>query len=106
VSAVHWTDEALARLDELHAHIAAEDPAAAAKMIERLLARTRQLPDYPHSGRSVPDYRRAELRELLERPYRIIYRITAERIEIITLKHYRQRLPHRPESLEGRANPD
>lgn len=50
MSSVHWTDEALARLDEMHAHIAAEDPLAAARMIERLLARTRQLPDYPHSG--------------------------------------------------------
>lgn len=58
----------------------------------------------------MPDYRRADLRELLERPYRIIYRIiyriTGERIEIITIKHYRQRLPHRPESLEGRTDQD
>jgi len=106
VSTVHWTDEALARLDELHAHIAAEDPSAAAKTIERLLARTRQLPEHPHSGRAVPDYRRADLRELLERPYRIIYRITGECIEIITIKHYRQRLPPRPESLEGHAAKD
>jgi predicted transcriptional regulator len=40
--------------------------------VERLLTRTRQLPEYPHSGRAVPDYGRADLREVLERPYRII----------------------------------
>lgn len=63
--------------------------------------RTRQISELPYSGRVVPGYGRADLREMLERPYRIIYRITAERIEIITVKHYRQRLPYRSESLEG-----
>lgn len=50
--------------------------------------------------RAVPDCRRVDLRELLERPYRVIYRITRERIEIVTIKHYRQRLPQHPEFLE------
>ena len=89
----------LRALMELHAHIGSVDPAAAARMIERLLARTRQLPDHPLSGRTVPDYRRADLRELLERPYRIIYRVSPGQIEMITIKHYRQRLPHQPEAL-------
>ncbi len=37
-----------------------------------------------------------EVRELLERPYRIIYRVSAAGIEILTVKHYRQRLIDRP----------
>jgi len=106
VTAVHWTQEALARLEELHAYIAAANPGAAEDMVERLLTRTRQLHEYPHSGRAVSGYGRADLREVLERPYRIIYRLTAERIEIITIKHYRQRLPRRSDSLEGVIDSD
>ncbi|HED15791.1 MAG TPA: hypothetical protein ENI64_03065 [Gammaproteobacteria bacterium] len=45
------------------------------------------------SGRSVPDYPDDDLRELLERPYRIIYRVTEQQIEILTVMHYRQLLP-------------
>ena len=103
---VHWTQEALARLDELHAYIAADDPAAADAMVERLLNRVRRLPDQPHSGRAVPDYRFADLREVLERPFRVIYRITAERIEVVTIKHYRQRLPHHRELPGGPSHKD
>ncbi len=39
------------------------------------------------------------MRELLERPYRIIYRVSATGIEILTVKHYRQRLIDLPEDF-------
>jgi len=40
-----------------------------------------------------------EVRELHERPYRIIYRVSATSIEILTVKHYRQRIIDRPEDF-------
>jgi hypothetical protein len=36
---------------------------------------------------------------VLERPFRIIYLVKGDRIEILTVKHYRQRLPRRPKRL-------
>jgi toxin ParE1/3/4 len=33
------------------------------------------------------------LREVLERPYRLIFQASFSRIDIVTIKHYRQRLP-------------
>jgi len=39
------------------------------------------------------------VREILERPYRIIYVVMPSRIEILTIKHYRQRLAERPDEL-------
>ena len=41
----------------------------------------------------MPDYPNDEIRELLEEPYRIIYRVTEQQIEILTVMHYRQLLP-------------
>jgi len=41
----------------------------------------------------VPELRRTDLREVLERPYRIIYLIGSDRIDILTIVHYRQLLP-------------
>jgi plasmid stabilization system protein ParE len=69
---VAWTPEALARLDDIEAYIANDSQPAAKDVIARLLARSRQLETAPLSGRAVPEYRRDDLRELLERPYRII----------------------------------
>ena len=91
---VHWTDEAKAQLRAIEAVIAGDSPAAARRTIARLAKRCRQIADLPHSGRQVPGFGRSDLRELLERPYRIIYRVRAEQIDIVTLRHYRQLLPN------------
>ena len=100
MSDVVWTAEALARLDDIKAYIANDSPAAADEMIVRLLARTRQLETAVLSGRQVPDYQRDDIRELLERPYRIIYQLGPDRIEILTIMHYRQLLPRKAELLQ------
>lgn len=97
---VTWTPEALARLEDIEAYIANDAPIVAKEVIARLLERSRQLKTSPLSGRAVPEYPREDLRELLERPYRIIYRITDARIEILTVMHYRQLLPRKAEALQ------
>lgn len=81
MTVVYWTPEAQSRLEDIEAYIAKDSPSAAKDMVGRLLRRARQLEVAPLSGRQVPDYRGEDIRELLERPYRLIYRVTAERIE-------------------------
>jgi toxin ParE1/3/4 len=91
---VSWTPEARSKLRAIRDYIAQDNPAAAQALAIRLLRRTRQLQVAPRSGRQVPEYRDATIRQLLERPYRIIYRITGDQIAILTVMHYRQLLPH------------
>jgi plasmid stabilization system protein ParE len=98
---VVWTPEAISRLDDIDAHIALDSPANAKEMIARLLRRTRQLETAALSGRKVPEYRREDIRELLERPYRIIYRFTPDQVTILTVMHYRQLLPRKAADLRG-----
>ena len=100
---VFWTPEARACLADIESHIANDSPSAAKEMVTRILARPRQLETTPLSGRQVPDYRQADLRELLERPYRIIYRVTAEQVEVLSVMHYRKRLPRKTKDL-GRGS--
>ncbi|MBI3776664.1 MAG: type II toxin-antitoxin system RelE/ParE family toxin [Gammaproteobacteria bacterium] len=64
----------------LRLNIAQENPTAAKETVAAILGRTRQLQTAPLSGRHVPDYREDGLREFLERPYRIIYRIKHEEL--------------------------
>ena len=97
---VFWTPEARARLEDIETYIAKNAPAVAKDVVTRLVARARQLETAPLSGRQVPDYPRDDLRELLERPYRLIYRITSVRIEILTVMHYRQLLPRKTDALQ------
>jgi plasmid stabilization system protein ParE len=53
----------------------------------------------PRSGARLQAFVDDEVRELLERPYRIFYRVSATSIEILTVKHYRERLIDRPDDF-------
>jgi len=90
---VHWTPEAKAQLKAIEAYIAQDSPPAAKRTIRRLALRVRQAGEFPHSGHRVAEYQRDDLRELLENPYRIIYRIWPEQVDIVTLWHVRRLLP-------------
>lgn len=67
--------------------------------MDRLTRRVAQLVDHPRSGPVIERYRREGLRELLEPPYRIVYLILADRIDIVTLRDTRRVLPRRLEDL-------
>ncbi len=96
---VVWTDRAKARLRQIHAYIAQDQPLNAERMVDRLTQRVAQLADHPRSGRMVEKYRRADLRELIEAPYRIVYLILPDRIDIVTVRDTRRVLPRRLSDL-------
>ena len=81
MTTVYWTPEARSRLKEIQIYIISQDAAKAANdVVTALLQRTRQLETVPLSGRKLPDYPNEHIREILLRPYRIIYRVTETQI--------------------------
>jgi toxin ParE1/3/4 len=84
---------------KIHDYIAQDSRPRALAMVERILDRAEALLIAPRSGVRLQAFLDDEVRELLERPYRIIYRVSTTRIEILTVKHYRQRLIDRPEDF-------
>lgn len=62
-------------------------------MMDKLTRRSEQIGRFPKSGRMVPEYKRDDLREVLERPYRIIYRIKEKQIDVLAAVHSAQQLP-------------
>tara|TARA_R110000782_G_scaffold127183_6_gene218752 strand:+ start:2279 stop:2575 length:297 start_codon:yes stop_codon:yes gene_type:complete len=90
---VHWTDRAKLRLKSIEDYISNDDPKAAKTEIRRILIRSQQISDYPLTGRHVPEYKQDDIREVLERPYRIIYCIKDKQIDVLAIMHYRQLLP-------------
>jgi addiction module RelE/StbE family toxin len=102
---IQWTPEARAQLRAIHEHIAQESPKIAQQVIERVLSRCGRLADLPRSGRKVPDYNRDDLRELSVRPYRLIYRVMEEQVDIISVMHVRRLLPRDWKRL-GKSTPN
>jgi toxin ParE1/3/4 len=72
--ALIWSDPALDDLDEIAAYIALDKPAAAAALVQRVMATVERLRAHPASGRRVPELPKTPYREVLVPPCRIIYR--------------------------------
>lgn len=89
---LRWTEQAVNQLGTIAAYISLASPIYAEQVVERLVARLRQAQDFPESGRHVPEAGRAELREMIESPYRIIYRVAPTAIDVIAILHGRQDL--------------
>jgi plasmid stabilization system protein ParE len=82
-------------LDELAAiadHISASSPVYAEAVVSRIGARVEGLRSFPELGLAVPEFERADIRELIERPYRLIYRDLGSTIEVLSIVHGRQDL--------------
>jgi toxin ParE1/3/4 len=88
---VVWSDRALRSLAAIHAHISDDSEATAHRVIDRILKRGDQISAFPFSGRIVPHPRHSNVRELIENPYRILYRIRKNEVEVIDVFHSAQR---------------
>jgi len=95
---VRWTEQAYARLAEIHEYIAADNPAAASELVHALVERGDALKDHPRRGRVVPELRSPEIRELVHRNYRLVYRLSAELVQVLTVLEGHRRL--RSDELE------
>lgn len=84
---VHWTKTAEEHLDAIYAYIALDSPEYARHMVDRLTRRSEQLAQFPLSGRKVPEYEQDKIREVIENPYRIIYYIKSDQIDILAIIH-------------------
>jgi len=84
---VHWTDTAEGHLDAIYAYIALDSPEYAKRMVDRLTRRSQQIAECPFSGRRVPEYDIDQIREVIEGPYRIIYRIKPDQIDVVAVIH-------------------
>ncbi len=84
---VHWTDTAVAHLQTIHAYLAKTSPDYAQRMVDRLTRRTQQIGEFPLSGRVVAEFETAQIREVVEGPYRIIYHIKPNQVDVLAVIH-------------------
>ena len=87
--AVVLARSAEADLEAIVSYVARDNPEAALRLGRALVAALRSLEEFPQLGRVVPEFNQESIREIVRRPYRIIYRVngTAERIEVIRFWH-------------------
>jgi toxin ParE1/3/4 len=94
VRIVLWTEQARADLAAIRAFISQDSPHFASVIVSRLIAATERLVPFPESGRAVPEFDDPMVREVVQRPYRIVYRIVGvDELHVLTVHHASQSFP-------------
>jgi len=93
---VNWTAAARAQLSDIHSFIARSSQQYATKTVDRLTRRSQQIARLPRSGRIVPEANDVNIREVIEGPYRIIYHLLENEIDIIAVVHGARQWPEEP----------
>lgn len=74
-------------MDAIYVYIARDSEAYALRTVDRITGRSKQISEFPLSGRIVPEYEYDQIREVFSGPYRIIYHIMAEQIDVVAVIH-------------------
>ena len=84
---VIWTRGAVEDVEAVKAYVARDSVRYATLLAERIVAAVDRLETFPESGRVVPEVGDESLREVIYGAYRIVYRIKAESVEVVTVHH-------------------
>jgi len=85
-------------LADIVRYISRHNSDAAARLGFESITRAENLTNFPELGRRVPEFQPTDLREIIFRSYRIIYRLNREKqsIQIIRFWHGARGFPHIP----------
>ena len=89
---VYWTDTALGHLKSIHEYISQNSREYAKRTVDRLTRRSEQVGEFPQSGRIVPEVGAGQIREVIEGPFRLIYIIKSDRVDVLAVIHGAQDL--------------
>jgi plasmid stabilization system protein ParE len=84
-----WAPSARLDLRELAAYIAESRPDASFRFVKGVFHVVEHLADFPESGRVVPEFNNRNIREVIRRPCRIVYRVKPQEgvVEIVRVWH-------------------
>ena len=81
---IHLAASALAGLEDIRTWYADQGaPEDGARLVARIIERIEALADHPDLGRVVPEFDQPFLRELIHRPFRIVYRRDDSALRIV-----------------------
>jgi plasmid stabilization system protein ParE len=85
-------------LADIVRYVARRNSDAAGRLGYELITRAQGLAAFPEIGRVVPEFRQPNLRQVICRSYRVIYRLRRDeqRIDIVRFWHAARGFPHIP----------
>ncbi|MDP2161253.1 MAG: type II toxin-antitoxin system RelE/ParE family toxin [Flavobacterium sp.] len=87
-----WTRNASNDFHELFDYISKDSKFYAIRFSKKIIYKIELLLKFPMTGRIVPEFDNANIRELLEGNYRIVYRVENKNIYLLRISHTSRQL--------------
>lgn len=84
---IKWSSRAASHLEQISEYISQDSETYARIFARKILKIVEDIPEFPNSGRVVPEYKDENLRERIYDNYRLVYRIKNDIIEIVAICH-------------------
>lgn len=88
-----WSPQAQRDIASIRAYISENSVRIAELVVGRIVKAVERLKGFPESGRKVPERNDPAIREVIESPYRIVYRVRTGTVEIVTVFRASRLLP-------------
>jgi toxin ParE1/3/4 len=85
VTPILWSPQARRDLEAVRAYIAEDSAHYADLVVRRIFAAVERLERFPESGRIVPERGTANVREVIVKPFRVVYRVRSGTVEVVTV---------------------
>lgn len=80
-----WSPQSLRDLDAIREYIAKDSKTYADVTVARILSAVERLPQFPQSGRIVPERDDPKIREIVVGRFRVVYRVRDTLLEVATV---------------------
>ena len=81
---VSFAASAVEDLEAIRAWYAEQQiPEVGERLLREVIAQVQRPADFPESGRAVPEFGLAQLREVIHPPFRIVYRLDDNRVRVV-----------------------
>lgn len=81
---ITFAASAVADLEEIRAwYVEQHVPEVGERVLGELISHLERLTEYPESGRIVPEFGVSHLREIIQPPFRIVYRLDKRRVRVV-----------------------
>lgn len=90
---IEWSPRSVSDLGSIRDFITLDSPLYADLVVRRLVAAAEKLSQFPQIGRIVPERGEPQLRERIVRPFRIVFRLTPDLVEIVTVFRSSRHVP-------------
>jgi plasmid stabilization system protein ParE len=87
MAAIVWTRQGREDVEAIRNFIGRNSPRTADTFVEWIISSVNEIERFPFSGGVVPELNRENIREIIRGRYRVIYRASDERVEILTVHH-------------------